>query len=363
MNAGKEAPLLCYDLHVILTYRYRIKETGGVLNALEAMARACNFVWNFCGETQEAARKWGKRWPGGYDFDALTKGTSKDLGLHSDTITAICKQFAISRDAHKRRPRWRGRKSLGWIPFQAARAIRMEGDAVVFLKRRYRLWLHRPIDGQIKSGAFAQDARGRWYLNLAVEVAEDQVCGTGEVGIDLGLKTLAALSTGEKIENPRHLAKHAAKLATAQRAGRRARARAIHAKIANARKHFLHEQSARLARENRRIIVGNVNAAGLARTRMAKSVLDASWSQFRSQLRYKAMRHGAEYIEADERFTTQVCSGCGAVSGPKGIAHLGVREWSCIECGVQHDRDINSAINILVSGRNAGLRLTESSVL
>ncbi len=244
---------------MILTYRYRLKGTSGAARELERQARAVNFVWNFCGETQEAARRWGKLWPTGYDLDALTKGTSKELGLHSDSVTAVCKQFAISRDTHKRRPRWRGRKSLGWIPFQAARAIRMESNAVIFLKRHYGLWLHRPVDGKIKSGSFAQDARGRWFINLAVEVAETANCGEGEIGIDLGLKTLAALSTGEKIENPRHLAKWAAKLATAQRAGRKARARVIHAKIANARKHFLHEQSRRLVRDNRRICVGNVN--------------------------------------------------------------------------------------------------------
>lgn len=348
---------------MILTYRYRIKTTSGAARALDTMARAVNLVWNFCGETQEAARRWNKRWPSGFDLIGLTHGTSRELGLHSDTVQAVCKQFAVSRDKAKRRPRWRGKKSLRWIPFQAPRAIRMDGDAVVFLKRRYRLWLHRPIDGEICSGSFAQDARGHWYLNLQVEVSEDRACGTDEVGIDLGLKTLAALSTGEKVENPRHLARHAEKLAIAQRAGNKRRARAIHAKIANSRKHFLHEVSARLVRENRRIVVGNVNAAGLARTSMAKSVLDAGWSQLRSQLRYKAIRHGAEYIEADERFTTQVCSGCGAVSGPKGIADLGVRDWTCSDCGVTHDRDVNSALNILVSGRNAGLRLTESSVL
>lgn len=354
-----------YNSRMILTYRYRIKETGGAMRELERQARAVNFVWNFCGETQEASRRFNRCWPSGFDLIGLTYGSSRELGLHSDTVQAICKQFAISRDAHKRRPRWRGHKSLGWIPFQAVRAIKLDGDAAIFLKRRYRLWLHRPVDGKIKSGSFAQDARGRWYLNLAVEVAERADCGDSEVGIDLGLKMLAALSTGEKIENPRHLTKWAAKLATAQRAGRKIRARAIHAKIGNARRHFLHEQSQRLVRENRLIAVGNVNASGLAKTRMAKSVLDASWSQFRSQLRYKAIRHGAEYIEVDERFTTQVCSACGSLptSRPKGIADLGVRDWTCSDCGTLHDRDVNAAINILVSGRNAGLRLTESSVL
>ena len=345
---------------MILTYRYRVK---GNCARLDTMSHAVNFVWNFCGETQQTARRWGKRWPSGYDLIGLKHGASRELGLHSDTVQAICKQFALSRDARKRPPRWRGRESLGWIPFQAVRAIRMQGDAVIFLKRRYRLWLSRPIDGKIHSGSFAQDSRGRWYLNLAIEITQSKDCGTGEVGIDLGLKALATLSTGRKIEAPRIYRRHEQALATAQRVGNRRRARAIHAKIANCRKHFLHEQSTRLVRENARIVVGNVNAAALARTRMAKSVLDAGWSQLRSQLRYKAVRHGAEYIEADERFTTQVCSGCGAVSGPKGIAHLGVRDWVCCECGVQHDRDINSAINILVSGRNAGLQLTEIPVL
>lgn len=345
---------------MILTYRYRIK---GHCTTLTRMARAVHFVWNFCGETQESARRWNKRWPSGFDLINLTAGASRDTGLHSDTIQAVCKQFAVSRDAFKRRPRWRGRKSLGWIPFQAARAIRMDGDAVVFLGKRYRLWLSRPVDGQVRSGSFAQDSVGRWHLNLQVEVAESVDCGIGEVGIDLGLKDLACLSNGERIGNPRHLAKHAVRLAIAQRAGRKRHARAIHAKIANSRRHFLHTVTKRLVDANRLIVIGNVNSKALARTRMAKSVLDAGWSQLRSQLRYKAITRGATYIETDERFTTQVCSGCGALGGPKGREGLVVRDWTCGECGIQHDRDINSAINILVSGRNAGLRLTEIPAL
>ena len=205
----------------------------------------------------------------------------------------------------------------------------LQGDAVIFLGRRYRLWLSRPIAGEHSLRlALLEDARGRWYLNLQVEVPEDREHGTGEVGIDLGLKSLAALSTGEKIEAPRIYRRYERALAIAQRAGRKPRVRAIHAKIANCRKHFLHELSTRLVRENRRICVGNVNSCGLARTSLAKSVLDAGWSQLRSQLRYKAIRHGAEYLEVDERLTTQVCSACGARGGPKGREGLVVRDWS-----------------------------------
>jgi len=357
-----------YHSPMVLTYRYRLKEPRAAMKELARQARAVNFVWNFCGNTQEQAQRWSRKWPTGFDLINLTHGGSRELQLHSDTVQAVCKQFAASRDTHRWRPRWRvsqgPKRSLGWIPFQASRAIRLEGDAVVFLKRRYRLWKSREVDlAAVKCGSFAQDARSRWYLNLQVEVGERHDCGSGEVGIDLGLKTLAAFSTGEKIENPHHLARYAEKLARAQRAGRKERARALHARVANCRKDFLHRVCLRLVRENRCIIVGNVNSSGLARTNQAKSVLDAGWSQFRSFLRYKAIRHGATYIEADERFTTQVCSGCGAVSGPKGNADRGVRDWVCGECGVTHDRDVNSAINILVSGRNAVLRQTEIPVV
>ena len=340
---------------MVLTYRYRIKDaTAG--RHLQRQAREVNRVWNYCGEIQNAARRHNKRWPSGFDLIKLTSGSSQLLGLHSDTVQAVCKQFAISRDACGKRPRWRGRKSLGWIPFQAARAIRVQGDAVIFLGQRYRLWLSRPIEGKILCGGFGEDTRGRWYLNLQVEVREDSRHGSGEIGIDLGLKFLVALSTGEKIEAPRLYRKHEQALAIAQRAGRKPRVRAIHARIANCRKHFLHELSTRLVRENRRLCVGNVNSCGLARTRLAKSVLYAGWSQLRSQLHYKATRHGAEYIEVDERFSTQVSSACGARGGPQGREGLVVRDWSGSGCGARHDRNINSAINLLVSGRNVGLR-------
>ena len=192
---------------VILTYRYRIKDAT-TAKRLRAHARAVNYVWNYCGEIQEAARRQEKRWPSAFDLIKLTTGSSALLGLHSDTVQAVCKQFVANRNAARRRPHWRGKKSLGWIPFAAARAVKLDGDAVIYLKRRYRLWRSRPVDGKIKTGCFAQDARGRWYLSLQVEIAESQTCGAGEIGVDLGLSTLATLSDGRKIENPRHFKKY-----------------------------------------------------------------------------------------------------------------------------------------------------------
>jgi len=352
---------------MILTYRFRVKDaTAG--KRLARMAVAVNQVWNYCGGIHNDSRRLNRRWPSGFDLINLTNGATKELGLHSDTVQAVCKQFAVSRDKARRRPRWRvsrgPKRSLGWIPFQCDRPLKIDADTVKFLGRKYRLWLSRPIPEDIRSGSFSQDAAGRWYLNLACNVADDLVAGTNEVGIDLGLKDLAALSTGEKIRNPRHVRRAAAQLARAQRAGRKKLARRIHRKVAAQRRHFLHVTSTRIVRENALICVGDVNSAALARTRMAKSVLDAGWSTLRSMLRYKtAMRHGARFVDTDERYSTQACSDCGTISGPRGLKDLGVRSWSCDDCGSLHDRDTNAAQNILRSGRNVGLQLSEIPAL
>ncbi len=111
--------------------------------------------------------------------------------------------------------------------------------------------------------------------------------------------------------------------------------------------------------------VGDVNSARLARTRMAKSVLDVGWSTFRQMLSYKlAMTPGSRYVEANERYSTQTCSCCGSrAGGPKELKGLRVRRWDCTDCGTSHDRDVNAARNILASGRNIALHQTESRLL
>jgi putative transposase len=166
---------------------------------------------------------------------------------------------------------------------------------------------------------------------------------------------LAAMSDGSKIENLRHYRKYERALGKAQRARNKSRAKAIHAKIVNARRHHLHEQSTKLVQANKLIVVGDVNAQTMTQTKMAKSVLDASWSGFRSMLRYKAMRHGARYVEVSERGSSVTCSACGARGGPKGIAGLRVRAWECGGCGVLHDRDTNAAVNLLLGAERRPL--------
>ena len=319
---------------------------------LNRQSRAVNDVWNYCNDAQKHALKWNKRWPSGFDLNVLTTGCAKELGLHSGTVNAVCEQYAKSRTQH-RRPylRYRGNKSLAWVPLKG-RDLKREGEALRFAGNTFRVFHSRPLpEGKIRDGTnFSRDRRGRWFLNIAVELADTPIRTLERgVGIDLGLKEFATLSTGEKIGNPRRYRNLERRLGQAQRAGKRRLVAKIHARIAHSRWDFLHKLSHRIVREFDYIAVGNVNAAGLARTRMAKSVLDASWSSFRAMLAYKAVKHGARYEEVDERFSSQVCSNCGSLpdSRPNGIADLGIRQWVCSNCGYVHDRDVNSALNIL----------------
>lgn len=349
--------------HVILTYRFRVKDRHAA--RLRRISRDVNQVWNWCGGAQDHARRVCGRWPNLKSLGKGLSGLGEHLAIGSDTFQAVAAKWLVSRDMHKKRPRWRisfgKRRSLGWVPFQAARrSIQVTDAGVRFGKHVFRIWRHREIPADIRSGSFNEDADGRWFLNLVCRVSVDRTGGAGDVGIDLGLKDFAALSDGTKIGNPRHMLKAAAAIGQAQRAGRKRLARKIHRKVAAQRRHFLHTESTRIARTYRFVAVGDVNSAGLARTRMAKSILDAGWSTFRQMLSYKlAMTPGSTFIEAGERFSTQTCSCCGSrAGGPRGLKGLRVRSWECEDCGTLHDRDTNAALNILASGRNIALRET-----
>jgi putative transposase len=141
-------------------------------------------------------------------------------------------------------------------------------------------------------------------------------------------------------------------LGIAQRAGKKNRTRAIHAKIKNQRQNDLHQFSSKLVKANAAIFVGDVASAKLVKTKMAKSTLDAGWAMLKTMLEYKSHQAGIVFEVVNESYSTQTCSCCGVIpaSSPKGRAGLRIREWVCSECGVEHDRDTNAAKNILAAG-------------
>jgi IS605 OrfB family transposase len=211
-----------------------------------------------------------------------------------------------------------------------------------------------------------KDAAGRYFASFVVQAAAGPLPPSGtETGIDLGLTHFAVLSDGRKVANPRFLRRAERRLRTAQKAlsrkapgsSNRGKARIrvarAHARVADARRDWLHKESTRIIRDSQAVYVEDLCVAGLGRTRLAKSVHDAGWSAFTAMLEYKAARHGRTFARTG-RFepTSQVCSACGIKDGPK---PLGVRTWTCAACGAVHDRDLNAARNILALGRRERL--------
>lgn len=205
---------------------------------------------------------------------------------------------------------------------------------------------------------------GRWYASLTVEREEPAVRRApkgGAVGVDLGIKTLATLSDGTVIENPRYLRKSERRLKMAQKAlsrkvkgsKRRAKARAkvarINARVANQRQDAMHKATTWLASTYSDISIEDLNTAGMARNRrLAKAVSDAAFGEFRRQLEYKTARTGTQLHVIDRWYpSSKMCSRCGRVKAKLSIAE---RVYRCDGCGLVMDRDLNAAVNILVAG-------------
>ncbi|WP_327037560.1 transposase [Moraxella canis] len=350
----------------------RIKDKH--IDQLNHLSGLVNFVWNYVNDLGYNYLQRTGKFLSAYDLNDYTKGSGELLGLHSQTIQAINETHAKSRKQFKKaKLNWRTnrptakRKSLGWIPFKqsAIKHIATHQTGKKGLKSTLQLSLAKGqklvIDlwdsynlslYQINTCEIVQDSRNRWYACLTVKNYPKQTCGTGSVGIDLGLKDSATTSNGDKLHIKQTL-KYAKDLAIAQRAGKNKRVQAIHAKIKNTRQDLIHKFTTQLVKDNALIVVGDIKTTQFnsKKGKLAKSVYDAGWFELKRQLIYKCKNAGCRFVIVSERYTTQTCSCCGDMSSsPKGRTGLGIREWTCAKCGTWHDRDINAAKNILAVG-------------
>jgi hypothetical protein len=251
--------------------------------------------------------------------------------------------------------------------------IWIEGDKIRLPKLGFvKMKNTRDPLGRIINVTVRRKASGHFFASVLVEEEVYVLPKTGSsVGIDLGLKEFAILSTGEKVENPRFYRVQEEKLAKAQRILKRRERRAkergvnpetvknylkakqkvaeINEKIANQRKDFAQKLSTILVKSHDLICVEDLKAKNLLKNHcLAKSIQDAGWRLFVELLEYKCRWYGKELSRISQWFpSSQICSSCGAHTGKK---PLSVREWDCPECGHHHDRDVNAALNILREG-------------
>jgi len=229
-------------------------------------------------------------------------------------------------------------------------------------KEPLNIKLHRPLEGEITSLTISKDCANRYFIAFCSEVEIEPLPYINKnIGIDLGLTDFAITSDGQKFKPLKTFIKYQKLLKKVQRrfakkvkgSKNRAKARVkvakVYNKIADCRKDFLHKLSTKLIRENQTISLEQLNVAGMIKNhKLAKSIQDASWSEFVRQLKYKALWYGRTIIQISPWFpSSKLCSDCGFKVDKM---PLNIRKWTCSNCNETHDRDINAAININTAG-------------
>lgn len=354
----------------ILTYKYRLLPKRRQHIALAEILESQRQLYNAALEERvDCYRKTGVTLTYLDQYKALTE-CRRDLpemgalpaNIQRGTLKRLDEAFKgffsrMKRGDRPGFPRFRGTGQFDCFEFAEFVGIRFDGKRVRFkgMPSGLRVHLHRPMpSGKILTAKFKRDHKG-WSVCFAVriEAAEKRIVSSA-VGIDVGIKTLAATSDGLLIPNPRAARRAARALRVRQRAltrakkggnGRRKARKQVarlHAKVANTRRTALHQISAMLVRRYDVLAVEALNTKGLARSDFARDVHDAGWSTLRDFLRYKAARAGAHFIEVDPKFTSQTCPAC----GHREAKTLAMRVHQCA-CGCVADRDVAAAQVIL----------------
>ena len=220
----------------------------------------------------------------------------------------------------------------------------------------------RDFHGKILSATITKTATEKYFVSLCVQedIADSlQLNKGGQIGLDVGLKEFYTDNFGNTVSNPRILKRLTAKLCREQRRlskrkigsnnrkKQRIKVARVHEKISNARLDFLHKESTRLCRENQTIAVESLQIKNLMKNhKLAKAISDVSWGEFFRQLSYKSILYGCDLIKVPTFYPSiQTCNQCG-FKNPI-TKNLSVRNWTCPNCGANHDRDLNATINIL----------------
>jgi putative transposase len=361
-------------MKLLKAYRFRVRPTKAQEEALYRMAGARRFVYNWALQRRKSYyAEHGRGISAKQLSSELTALKSQPHALwlkeaHAQLLQQALKDldraFRSFFEKRARFPRFRSKKA-GHFVFRFPQRVKVKDGKVYVPKIGWvRIRQSHEVAGRTKSATFKRDTLGHWYVCVTTEFEVPDAglpAPTTPVGVDLGLKDFAVLSDGSKIKAPRILRKSDKSLRRSQkslsrrRPGSHRREKAkrrvarLHRKVSNQRADFLHKLTTNLTRKYDCICVEDLNNKGLARTKLARSVLDAAFGEFRRQVKYKTAWNLKHCVEVGRFFpSTKLCSECGTINPNLTLSD---RTWTCV-CGTLHDRDLNASKNILAEGLN-----------
>jgi putative transposase len=352
---------------MLKAFKYRLNPNEEQIVLLNKHIGASRFIYNLALETKQIAYAGNKHNLSCFELHSQLVSLKEELPwlkeLNSQSlqqsITNLDKAYTAFFKGQNDFPKFKKKSNGG--SFNIPQRVKVENGKLVIPKFTKKngidIILNRPLKGEIRQATISRTPTGKYFVSILCETGEQnkskpKIKEETTIGIDLGIKDFAITSNGEVFDNPKYLRKAQDKLKYIQskyskNKGKRTKQKLakLHEKVTNKRKDYLHKVSTKLVRENQTISLENLNVSGMIKNHnLAQAISDVSWSTFVTMLEYKAEWYGTNILKIG-RFepSSKTCSNCGYINKELTLKD---REWTCVKCNAEHDRDVNAAINI-----------------